>query len=586
MATCHSFKYGELFEQQFYEPSYLLDVLEEQTALDSDNRCTLISSLKSSDLVTLSDLLCSSNDDDQIARVRELGPQLNSSIFRGQRDWNWSLSSQLHRTNNPLNHFLSSFYCENLSSIVSKSKQCDNLNKVKVHNLLWGTYASSSICNPIPAVAQHYGVETNYIDFTLDPSIAFFFACTKCDEKHRYVPLADEDIEKNPYGSIIIADYHINDLDQTNEARPEIITPLPIKRPIAQKGFLLDDSQKRNNQPIKLLFKHNADFARRIYNEFHHGEDLFGSKTLDPLSAVIERALNTRDIPLKSIQSICKKLGLNECSIANMLIDNNYCIVNNISELLSELTQNMDTILSKGAIHPKCLEDIVSSCGSKSSCNLDNLYDFYSVLSFNQHFCHQAHEANYQSDLQLLTGSRRSPPGNIRDADGIPVFPNRPHQIVRGKPYGGGVLVRMDADRRIRADIAAYHYLDAARLVVHDSERRHRALVQAEQTEQIVLRGEAQRTRPQGRAKLLEVHGLVLRDDEQAIVALLVVPKEQVLRDASGSRQTEAVDLLDGPGGLVLRDLVLYIRSVQALEDLRPVHDRTSPPIIQWALPV
>ena len=97
-------------------------------------------------------------------------------IYRGQADFKWGIESSAYR------HFIKTMQKEPTqedlykyhSSLVSNSKylheeNLDNLKKVS--DLMFLTYL------------QHHGAKTNFIDFTENPIVALWFACSDCDEK-------------------------------------------------------------------------------------------------------------------------------------------------------------------------------------------------------------------------------------------------------------------------------------------------------------------------------------------------------------------------------------------------------------------
>jgi len=107
-----------------------------------------------------------------ISAINDLFLQI---IYRGQADAEWQVDSSAYRhLNEPTQEDLYKYH----SSLVSNSKylheeNLDNLKKVS--DLMFLTYL------------QHHGAKTNLIDFTENPLVALWFACSDYDKKDAVV---------------------------------------------------------------------------------------------------------------------------------------------------------------------------------------------------------------------------------------------------------------------------------------------------------------------------------------------------------------------------------------------------------------
>lgn len=178
------------------------------------------------------------------------------------------------------------------------------------------------------AIAQHYGLSTDIIDFTNDLDIALFFACCKRNEEtNKYSPLTKEDIEGDcKYGylyerkaddnELLLAILHQRLLserpqEQANNfvirsvvedfdwiyliGKPRLVLPMgyqPFSRCNRQKGYFIhphfgDDIKKENYCTI-YKFEHSIELSRELYEKYKSGDELFNCEIGNELSNIIE----------------------------------------------------------------------------------------------------------------------------------------------------------------------------------------------------------------------------------------------------------------------------------------------------------
>lgn len=106
---------------------------------------------------------------DLISHFNKIGGLTSSLIYRGQRDASWGLLPGLYRRE--VNIF-GSISLED-RYLLAEQRMLDHFFE-RAYLLLPG-FSRGPIVDRI--VAQHYGVPTQLLDWTIDPFIAMFFAC-------------------------------------------------------------------------------------------------------------------------------------------------------------------------------------------------------------------------------------------------------------------------------------------------------------------------------------------------------------------------------------------------------------------------
>lgn len=123
-------------------------------------------------------------------------------------------------------------------------------------------------------MAQHYGIKTEFMDLTLDPWTAAFFAATTYDATtDTYSPI--EDTDKYQYGAFYL--YNERPLPMSGHSRLDVVGMQPLSRPGRQSAYVFCMSQGENFNTMmqKSLFRHDAEVNRKIYAHANSGNQLF-----------------------------------------------------------------------------------------------------------------------------------------------------------------------------------------------------------------------------------------------------------------------------------------------------------------------
>lgn len=133
---------------------------------------------------------------------------------------------------------------------------------------------------PIPfrigydGMAQHYGIKTEFMDISLDPWTAAFFAATKYDDAtDTYTPI--EDTDKYQYGAF----YLRNEipLPDPSHSRIDVVGMQPLLRPGCQSAYVfrMNPGENFNTMAQIDLFRHDAEVNRKIFEQANCGNKLF-----------------------------------------------------------------------------------------------------------------------------------------------------------------------------------------------------------------------------------------------------------------------------------------------------------------------
>lgn len=151
-------------------------------------------------------------------------------------------------------------------------------------------------------IAQHYGLNTQFLDLTDDLKIALFFACCKHIGNNTYLPISESDVNKLGNHGVIFTGL-------SNMAT--IIGYQPFCRCHRQRGYYIDTAAiepcwdfKLNHQTgfEKFYFERTVSLSKRIYDEFNGGETLFPKDGLTPFCGAIQQIIQTREFPQRAFE--------------------------------------------------------------------------------------------------------------------------------------------------------------------------------------------------------------------------------------------------------------------------------------------
>lgn len=253
-------------------------------------------------------------------------------LFRGQHTWYKKIKPSLYRENvHSFNKFIYRLMLCELEIILEEHPVVQDFIKMNFHVSVSG-------------IAQHYGIPTEWIDFTADPLIAVFFAiCEKIDGK--YV------IKKEGTGVMYKTPLLL--YNQDNEEDCDIIGLQPCSRPCVQQAYTIKYSKDVLLKWHEMRFMHDKECSQKIFDYFKGGKVLFPK---DFLSQKVKNIKDSKKFSKHAVNLTIQKYPFYDKSIfERYLINNNIQIVkesihrfkqNEITRIQSEYFKGKKSMLN------------------------------------------------------------------------------------------------------------------------------------------------------------------------------------------------------------------------------------------------
>lgn len=175
------------------------------------------------------------------------------------------------------------------------------------------------------AIAQHYGIPTDWLDVTNDFEVALFFACCKYDaEINDYRPLREADFkeEKDTYGVLFRADSFIADLIYGSTEGKSGIMPIgfqPFMRCHRQYGYayvLGEDEDLYKSETFQMMkFKHSIEFSEKVYNDMDEGNKIFPREGLNSIQDEINQINKATTFSKEAFETAYRLLNMDKHNI-------------------------------------------------------------------------------------------------------------------------------------------------------------------------------------------------------------------------------------------------------------------------------
>lgn len=195
---------------------------------------------------------------------------------------------------------------------------------LKSHTFVKDWFEPNNIFVDFEGLAQHYGLNTEIIDFTADLEVALFFAICRYDKSDDSYHLPGNDFDHKGVILVLNPVYYKprglfrNDINLfEDELRP--IGLQPFERPALQKGYGLRLQDGKGLKRVrKYNFRYTDEEAREIHEKFtSHNRLMVNDELIEPTRTIANKRQFARKVfsiawdrfPIpKMTKSECKKL--------------------------------------------------------------------------------------------------------------------------------------------------------------------------------------------------------------------------------------------------------------------------------------
>lgn len=174
------------------------------------------------------------------------------------------------------------------------------LEDLKTHPLYRYAQEEQIYLNEV-SIAQHYGMQTDYLDLTHSWDVAAFFAtCRLKNGSREWEPVQDG------IGVFYIVEPKL--VNNSNFGKTESVTHHLFPRPFQQKAWVVQlppiDSFEYWPNVKFFEFHHDKSVGEYFLEKFKGGSELFPA---DPLSVIADKILSSKELPIEYFENILDK---------------------------------------------------------------------------------------------------------------------------------------------------------------------------------------------------------------------------------------------------------------------------------------
>lgn len=159
-------------------------------------------------------------------------------------------------------------------------------------------------------IAQHYGIDTPWLDITSDFDIALFFACCKFSQNsQKWEPLSYTDINHNvdtEFGVLFRRRASIPIIDKLPFAQIFPVGYQPFMRCHMQSSYVaqMNKNDTLQNDPSfeELRFKHSEKLSNYIYEKMEGGNKVYPQEGLNKIAEEIQRIKEKRYFTIETFE--------------------------------------------------------------------------------------------------------------------------------------------------------------------------------------------------------------------------------------------------------------------------------------------
>ena len=210
-----------------------------------------------------------------------------NNYYRGECEYHAECKPSLYRKNmTEAKQFVERVKYEELCILIEKYPLVKYYQKGMGFKFPDGTIKGNELSIDKMALAQHYGICTELMDFTVDKFVAAFFACTKYNEDGTY-SINDEEGGDGCFYHYVDKNVHLG------MSQLRAVGLQPFSRPGEQAGYVLQMNADENlNDCVAnaIHFKHNRKVSEFIFNYTNRSKKLFPKSILDDKAMAIKNS--------------------------------------------------------------------------------------------------------------------------------------------------------------------------------------------------------------------------------------------------------------------------------------------------------
>lgn len=288
-------------------------------------------------------------------------------IYRGQSDGAWSLQSTAER--DPTGGVKGTIIQFSALNRLNHMLLCSEEFRRNVTVVISGPTRTSMIMPyDLEPIAQHYGFRTYCIDWTMDPEVAMFFACTD-GSLGNCVPNMKPGT--NGTSSLFVNQYHASN----QGAGPSVIGAGILQRSLYQKGFV----SKSKGYENKIVFSIDEDFCEGIAKQFDYGRVLTDHQPTSDIVTMMHRIRDMKYIPGDIIPVLCRITHMNSSELGRTIDEIGY-VVEDWHVIESQVGDLPSVLDDAGYSLIDDCRTIAEQCMDGRSLTVDSAYQFFTSI--------------------------------------------------------------------------------------------------------------------------------------------------------------------------------------------------------------
>ncbi|GHT59547.1 hypothetical protein AGMMS50239_06450 [Bacteroidia bacterium] len=193
---------------------------------------------------------------------------------------------------------------------------------LNTHPVVSGFFKKHNFKIDYIGLAQHYGLNTEILDFTNDLDIALFFSlCSYNKALNCYEPNLN-DGSHTAILYVIVPVFYI-DFGKKSflDNKISVIGMQPFKRPGAQKGFAFHFKQDESFNVFRYTFSYTKDDSKCIYDKFEQGKKLWVQDILAEKTRSIASQISFSVYTFNQTCVNCRVKGLSKSKLKDSLLN-------------------------------------------------------------------------------------------------------------------------------------------------------------------------------------------------------------------------------------------------------------------------